>query len=201
MEQVAAVWGDGFRLDKEDFHSDRAGGRVRLWRKDGRSLRGQTIRLAFLSTPLPVRRFVLDGNYDTKPHLLEFRAPEPAVGDTLEITAVFGQDGAPDWDAAQTCHVMKPDGQGTHLAEDNLTEGKGVHLAARRVITDTVEVPAPYQGMYIEYLLAKMTLYQRDQEGYINHMAQFNTLLDGYTRWYKQRAPVNGGAVFHRYWP
>ena len=54
--------------------------------------------------------------------------------------------------------------------------------------------------MYIEYILAKMALYQRDFTGYNAHMVQYNQLFDGLRREYKNRAPLNPLASFKNYW-
>ena len=73
-------------------------------------------------------------------------------------------------------------------------------MAIRRVIDDETEAEAPYDRMYIEYLLAKAALYQHDYEAYSAHMLQYNSIFDEYKRDYKQRNPLNDLAVFKNIW-
>ena len=47
----------------------------------------------------------------------------------------------------------------------------------------------PYDSMYIDYVLAKICLYQRDFDTYNQFMASFNSKLDAYKRWYMSGPP------------
>lgn len=198
IEQVAGIWCGGARYDKSDFRSDCSGGRTKLW--NANLLTGSPVQIAFLSEHSPVRRFVLEGKWDTAPHLLKLRTPLVAVRDDLEITIQFDEESNPDWEQAFRCHVISLDEEGTHLAGDPLSAAEEKRMAIRRIVTDTTVLPAPYDSVYVEYLLAKMAFYQRDGEGYRAHMAQFNEGLDAYERWYKQRAPINQGSNFRGLW-
>lgn len=42
--------------------------------------------------------------------------------------------------------------------------------------------PAPYDGLYLYWALANISLMQQDTAGYNNHMAMFNALWDEYGR-------------------
>lgn len=198
LEQVDGLWCGGVRLDKSDFHSDCSGGIVKLWNPKLPS--GTEIRISFLMEHTPTRRFVLQGQWDTAPHLLKMRTPYLAERDDLEITFRFDAEGNPDWEGANRCFVLYLDSEGTHLAQDSFTDASDVRMAIRRVITDTTVLPAPYDSAYVEYLLAKMAFYQRDYEGYQAHMAQFNAMMDAYERWHKQRSAINKGSNFRGMW-
>lgn len=198
IEQIDGMWCDGVRLDKSDFHSDCSGGAAKLWNPSLSS--GKKIRISFLKSHIPVRRYVLEGNWDTAPHLLKLRTPDIAERDDLEITVQFDKDGNPDWEKAFRCFVVGLSEAGTHLVQDTFTAETKKHMAIRRVITDTTVLPAPYDNAYVEYLLAKMAFYQRDHEGYQAHMAQFNAALEAYERWRKQRSEINKGSNFRRLW-
>ncbi len=198
FEQVEGLWCGETRLDKSDFHSDCAGGITKLWNPKLSS--GRQVQVAFLQEHIPVRRFVLEGKWDTTPHLLKLRTPEIAEQDDLEITLQFDTDGNPDWNSAFRCFVLRLDEDGTHLMQDTLSEETGKHMAIRRIITDTTVLPSPYDNAYVEYLLAKMAFYQRDHEGYQAHMTQFNTIVDAYARWHKQRSALNKGSNFRGLW-
>lgn len=58
-------------------------------------------------------------------------------------------------------------------------------------ITDPTEeetlVSSPYDGMYIDFLLAKFCYYQRDYDAYNQHIISFNSKLEDFARWYIER--------------
>ena len=108
---------------------------------------------------------------------------------------------APDWTQAQRCYVLDLAYDGLVVEDGAFTPQTAAPLALRRVIDDVTEIDElPYDGMYVEYLLAKMALYQHDYTGYQAHMTQYNTLYDGLRRDYKSRAPAGGVSALHRYW-
>ena len=45
------------------------------------------------------------------------------------------------------------------------------------ILEDETEAYAPYDRMYVEYIIAKCNYYNRDFEGYNQHMTYFNSLL------------------------
>jgi hypothetical protein len=51
---------------------------------------------------------------------------------------------------------------------------------------DTV-IPAPYDAMYIDFLLAKCCYYQRDYDAYNQHIVSFNSKLEDFAKWYIER--------------
>ena len=76
----------------------------------------------------------------------------------------------------------------------------GAKLAIRRIPDDVTAIDEkPYDGMYIEYLLAKMALYQHDYVGYNAHMTQYNTIYETLRREYKTRNPLSSLAKFRNY--
>ena len=90
---------------------------------------------------------------------------------------------------------------GLVVEENTFTPQTAAPMAIRRVIDDLTEIDElPYDGMYVEYILAKMALYQHDYMGYSAHMNQYNALYEGLRRDYKNRAPFNPVSKLRRYW-
>lgn len=68
-----------------------------------------------------------------------------------------------------------------------------------RVITDKTVCNAPYDRMYIDYILARIGMYQKDYEMYNQYMTVFNSRLSAYKRWLINHIPQMGGK-FINWW-
>ena len=62
----------------------------------------------------------------------------------------------------------------------DIPDGDGI---IERIVTEKTVCDAPYDGMYIDYILAKISMYQRDYKTYNQFMTAFNSRLDAYKRW------------------
>ena len=49
---------------------------------------------------------------------------------------------------------------------------------------ETAIIPAPYEDMYIYYILSKIAYYQRDYEAYSIHTENYNKNRSGYQAYY-----------------
>lgn len=78
-------------------------------------------------------------------------------------------------------HIPKEVTDGKTGAYDNIT--------LTRYVTDRTVCPPPFDSMYVDYILAKINLYQRDTAAYNQHMASFNSRLDAYKKWLMSRLP------------
>lgn len=67
-------------------------------------------------------------------------------------------------------------------------------LINRAVMEKTV-CDAPFDSMYIDYLLAKINMYQRDMTAYNQHMTSFNSRLGAYKCWITERFPKSDGRL------
>ena len=56
-------------------------------------------------------------------------------------------------------------------------------------LDDETEADPPYDRLYIEYVLAKMALYQHDYDAYSAHMTQYNNLYSEYKKIIKPEIP------------
>ncbi len=68
-----------------------------------------------------------------------------------------------------------------------------------RKITDKTLCDAPYDIMYVDYLMGKIALFQRDYQMYSQFMTSFNSRLDAYKRWLVNHMPQSGGNL-HGWW-
>lgn len=72
------------------------------------------------------------------------------------------------------------------------TEFEGV--INRSVVEKTV-CDAPFDGMYVDYLLAKINMFQRDMTAYNQHMVSFNSRLGAYKIWINERCAKDDGKL------
>ena len=68
-----------------------------------------------------------------------------------------------------------------------------------RTVTDETLCDAPYDSMYIDYVIAKINMYQRDIAAYNQHMTLFNSKLDSYKKWIVSRMPQSR-STFINWW-
>ena len=137
----------------------------------------------------PIRMPRYQGIAETDGDRLYIRCCEFVPGDTLVITASGSETrGIPllavDYD---------PDdirGYILTAAEGTLPELSGTEIVIiEREVTDKTVCDAPYDAMYIDYLLAKIAQYQRDTAAYNTNMAAFEMSLREYRRWLTAHMP------------
>ena len=76
------------------------------------------------------------------------------------------------------------------VGEGTLPELSGAaSVIIEREVTDKTVCDAPYDVMYIDYLLAKIAQYQRDTAAYNTNMAAFDMSLNEYKRWLTAHMP------------
>lgn len=82
---------------------------------------------------------------------------------------------------------------------DDLTELHSDNAVIRRVIDDDTVCEAPFDSMYVDYIIAKIALYQGDISTYNNHMNIFNATLARYKSWLAERMPKKNYS-FKNWW-
>ena len=195
-EDIAAAYLNGHLIDKADLR-DLAG----LFQQDtGLWHKPLLLRLVCLTKAEPVRNIEVTGEFDLSENRIGMEFPPFREGDTLECVLLGSASAEPDWSTAVRGYVMETDLDGILLQDDAFTPQTGANLAIRRVIDDLTEVEAPYDTMYVEYLLAKMAHYQHDYEGYTAHMTQYNNLYEEYKRNYKLHSPLTRLPQFRNFW-
>lgn len=196
FERVEAVFVGNKKFDKQDFRSFAAG-----WEPNFKILGcSKPFKVVFLVIPEPIRRPDIRGVFNTGENYIEFEVSPFAEGDRIEIATLAELSDEPDWQTATTAFVMEVQPDKVILDSDVLTAATGAKLAIRRIIDDlTVIDEAPYDAMYIEYILAKMAFYQHDYVSYNAHMMQYNTLFEQMRREYKTRNPLTTQSNFKNY--
>ena len=150
--------------------------------------------------PIPIRTPDIRGEFNTGTDTIEINDPPFIEGDRIEIVILESPKNEPDWSGAVTANVMEVREDMLLLDREVLEAQTGACLAIRRVIDDCTEIDeAPYDSMYIEYILAKMALYQHDYTGYNAHMTQYNSLFDALRREVASRRPLSNMANFRNY--
>ena len=150
--------------------------------------------------PDNIRNIEVKGTYKLSENII-FGSELPLFeGDNIECVLLENLDDEPNWDSCLDSYVYQNDGEAVYLTDDIFTPQTSAHLAIRRVIDDETEADPPYDRLYIEYILAKMALYQHDYDAYSAHMTQYNNLYSEYKKDYKTRNPLNDLARFKNFW-
>ena len=66
-----------------------------------------------------------------------------------------------------------------------------------RYVTDSTVCDAPFDSMYIDYLLAKINMYQHDMNSYNQHIGAFNSRLASYKKWIAERCAKDEGKLIN----
>ena len=153
FERVEIVYVGETRFDKYDFRSFAqkiADGGI----KDERLKR---LRVVYLTMPIPIRTPDIRGEFNTGTDTIEINDPPFIEGDRIEIVILESPKNEPDWSGAVTANVMEVREDMLLLDREVLEAQTGACLAIRRVIDDCTEIDeAPYDSMYIEYILKIM---------------------------------------------
>ncbi len=192
---IETAYINGKLMDKVDFRSF----------AEGNVPAGMTfpakIRLVFLTRAMPVRYLSLKGKYDVSENFIKIDGVELYPGDCIEWVLLSDLSEEPDWNHANRTYIIDQVYDGLVVEENTFIPQTGAPLAIRRVIDDLTEIDElPYESMYVEYLLAKMALYQRDYTAYSAHTTQYNLLWEGLRRDYKTRAPLNPVSELRNFW-
>ncbi len=156
------------------------------------------LRLSILTKHKPTRFITINGNFDVGENFINMENSPFCVGDLIEWVEDDGTE--PNWENAASSYVIDYVYNELVLEAGSFEEETSLPLTIRRVITDTTEIEElPYESMYVEYILAKIALYQQDYTTYNAHMTQYNFLYDQLKRDYKNREPLNNLSSFRNY--
>ena len=184
----------------EDIHQVWAGNK-RLEKGDDRSFADvdygdEKIKVIYQVRPEPYREDEWEGTFNfsndenSGAGILTAPAVDFYVHDLVEI--ICG-------DETEQRHVLEVDADNYYLKEPFKEQGEK-SAVLKRVLTEETPMPAPYDRMYIDYLLGKIAFYQNDLQEYNKQMISFNNTLDGYAKWYKQTNPLVSGIGYKNMW-
>ena len=201
LENIEIVESDGHRLEKKDIIAH--GGRLSC----GAPCNGE-LRIVYIEPYRPIRltRYRGEAVIDSNNSCIRAGACEFVAGDTLDVYSV-SNDGARELIAGDLpLMAVSFDVEGAHMYVLRVPEGAIAQSAdgvcdcvIMRHVTDKTVCAEPYDSMYIDYILAKINLYQRDIEAYNRHMTAFNSRLGAYKRWLINRMPAHGG-ILENWW-
>ena len=186
FDRVEVIWVGKKLMKKQDFRS------FFLSDKNLLSSSTQTLKAVYLTIPKPIRFIEIKGEFNTSENVIEMENPPFIEGDMIEISQTNNLTDEPDWENSIRTYVLEANDDKIIIDSNDIEPQTDAPLAIRRVITDSTEIDeAPYDSMYIEYILAKMALYQHDYVGYNAHMTQYNSLFEDFRREYKSRNPLS----------
>ncbi len=208
IENVEYMTANGREIDKRDLRS--LGGR-RFYVKglNGRFIENgfdppASVRVDYLAPFSPIRQPCYRGGFSADAEKGEFtiNSYDFREGDIVRIETEPSSssgtvyDGVPVLAAARTdtgCVLTVP--RDTFTAEAESAETALV----TRIVTDRTVCPPPFDSMYIDYVLAKIMLYQHDTESANIFMTSFNSMLAAYKNWLIKRMP-KGDCRFRNWW-
>lgn len=158
------------------------------------------LKLVYLDIPKEIKEVFIKGEFKTDSDCIYGDELPLLESDCIECYSLSSLDDDITNLTPKIAYVMSNDGECVKLSDDILTPDSAAYLAIKRVIDDETEADAPYDRMYIEYILSKVALYQHDYEAYSAHIAQYNCLFDEYKKDYKSRNPLSDMAGFHNIW-
>ena len=101
------------------------------------------------------------------------------IGDTIKIT---------DGDAFYRVHITDINESGFLYDGDSVPAGER-EVDFYREVTDTTLLPAPYDSAYIDFVNARVSLYQGDESAYRTFMGQFNRKINDYRCYLTRNMP------------
>lgn len=160
-----------------------------------------TISVVYLVLPHPIRITDIKGEFNVSENVIEAENAPFYEGDKIQTVYLDDLDEMPDYSSASSfAYVTEVEPERIILDRDIFEPQTAAHLAIRRIIDDVTVIDcAPYDRMYIEYILAKISLYQRDYTAYNAHMAQYNTLFEAARREFVTRSPLTSNLNFKNY--
>lgn len=161
---------------------------------------GEYITVIYLVPYEPIRLVKYNGDMHiyTATDTIKIKSCEFITGDTLVIkTGDVTIANVPLLDIefdTEGEYMYKLVCGGGSLSEIEETETTGTIM---RYVTDKTVCDAPYDGMYIDYLLAKINMYQRDMTAYNQHITAFNSRLAAYKNWVNEHSAKDEGKIIN----
>lgn len=208
MEHVTAVFCGGVQLERNvlaEFARPvmHVKGRCGFIINRDNRIRDSSVTVVYEEPYKPIRLIKYKGEvtlYPTQNKLKMYRC-EFIPGDTVIISI-----GDADINNVQIMHAeADPDDAAAYILHTNdgaLDDAAVTHsekAVIRRYVTDKTICGAPFDTMYVDYILSKICYYQHDSNGYNQHLSSFNDKLDQYRRWLCPRLPKPDGR-FRKWW-
>lgn len=166
---------------------------VRTWYNNGQDILPPdfqgAVKVVYLTEPEPYRYVKYAGNGRIREGVLIL--PESCdlrTGDTIDIC--YGEQ--------EATFPIIGDSSGYYLGDDTIDFAGELSLEKR--MNEPLECEAPYDYMYVDFLLGKICYYQNDYDNYNQHMAQYNNKISMYQRWRKERDVYGSIQNLRNFW-
>lgn len=190
-ENIESVIMNGKPIEKADLGSIAKDGKIR-------SGCGGAIRVVYREPYYPIRLIKYRGAVTVSENGTSLKLPlnEFMAGDIIcikcgEHTAENVSLFETEYTSADIC-ILK-------TGKTGIPDGEYGDCSIVRRVTDQTVCKAPYDSMYIDYILAKINMFQRDMQGYNHHMTAFNSRLAAYKKWLINHMP-QGENKFKNWW-
>lgn len=206
ITDVAYISANGRELYKQDLRSHGIsrdfikGNNPRIFTVP--NLTSGTVKIVYRAPFEPIRLTRYRGSAVISDGAVTIRQCEFIAGDTVDIIIPTQSGDIESQEDAIPVLCIKRDDEDTQASKlivpkSALADMSGEYedcIIIRRVCEETV-CSAPYDGMYIDYILAKIAMYRRDMEAYSHHMSAFNSRLSAYRKWLVEHMPCSGGRL------
>ncbi len=155
---------------------------------------GGDVRVIYLVPYKPIRAVKYKGTAKCEGNLMQLATCPFVAGDTLKMEIAEGERLVTVIDVKFIPESEYPYGVTVGVGQLEGLEGE-VELTLAREVTEKTLCHAPYDTMYVDYLMGKIALYQRDYQMYNQFMTSFNSRLDAYKRWLVNYIPQDGGKL------
>lgn len=218
------------KLDFRSFGIEPMYGRHRQFYIPSRCGGGDEIEVVYLRRSEPIRDTVIECNAEFRiiPNedgycTVKYIGSGLAAGDTVNIrvidksiTIVDEETGKQTYVAhsVKNVPILKIGMDGDQfilyvpvgsISDLRPTKPSGVNVFSgestiERVITDETVCDAPYDMMYVDYVLAQIFYYQRNYPSYNQHINLFNQRLEAYERWLQKRRVQEKDNKIYNWW-
>lgn len=202
FEMIDRVIDGPKEIDKLDFRSY---GIEYLYGKRGRFIipekhrvRGD-ICVVYIKKHQPIRDITVSGTYSFSGNILTMENTPFIKGDIVDIVTDNGEFGN-ICVLDVTVNGISNGKVENHLYLSDIDLNGEIKCTIERVVTDKTVCDAPYDSMYIDYLIAKIAYYQRNYSSYNQQMNLFNNRLLSYQSYLQQRRTLDKDGKIKNWW-
>ncbi|MBQ7975291.1 MAG: hypothetical protein IJ300_06350 [Clostridia bacterium] len=181
VNEISKITADGKELKKTDL---RDFGIEYEYGLQGRTIKktdgtASDFEIVYAVPHTPTRYINEDGTAVFSGNSFSCGSPVFVTGDTVKIT---------DGDEAYTVHITDVDDGVFFYSGAEIPEGeRQVHFY--REITEKTLIPAPYDTAYMDYVNAKVSMYQGDSAAYRTFTEQYNEKMKDYRMYLTRNMP------------
>lgn len=205
FEMIDKVRAKGNVIEKLDFRSfgiEPMYGRHRQFYIPSRCGGGDEIEVVYLRRSEPIRDTVIEGYIVFNNHGFYFN-DGIKEGDVVNIKVddTHNIENVPILSVKATDDGRLFADVGDAFSGLSFTGDEGSRDAkVERIVTDETVCDAPYDMMYIDYVLAQIFYYQRNYPSYNQHINLFNQRLEAYERWLQKRRTQEKDNRIYNWW-